>query len=206
MKRVAAVLLVCAGLAWAGFASGFVGPRPTWQEIYEKKSSMARGWKYIVLHHSATAAGSAAAFHRYHTKMGYGGLCYHFVIGNGNGAPDGHIEEGFRWKSQMAGTHVDVNSWYHNIFGIGICLVGNLDQSPPTPKQVAALKGLVQRLCSEYGIPRENVLGHNQVPFGEMSWDRRAVHVSFKGQRTAATKCPGRFLPDLFETQAKSGG
>ena len=122
---------------------------PSWHSIYSKSSGIAKGWKYIVIHHSGTDAGSADSFHRYHEKMGYGGLCYHFVIGNGNGTPDGKVETGFRWKEQVIGTHVDVNSWYHNIFGIGICLVGNFNKDRPTKKQMESLKKLVQKLMQE---------------------------------------------------------
>ena len=93
------------------YASG-----PSWDEIYAKDVNPAKGWKYIVIHHSASNSGNAQQFHKLHKDKGYGGLAYHFVIGNGNGAPDGNIHESFRWKEQIIGTHVDINSWYHNIF------------------------------------------------------------------------------------------
>ncbi|HHT9113865.1 MAG TPA: hypothetical protein ACFYD0_11140, partial [Candidatus Wunengus sp. YC65] len=53
-----------------------------------------RDWRYIVVHHSATSSGNAAEFDKYHRrKKGWeNGLGYHFVIGNGNGTPDGKIE------------------------------------------------------------------------------------------------------------------
>jgi len=136
------ILMIFGSLETVFGLSGRISP--SWPEIYYKKVDIARGWKYIIIHHSATASGSAKAFHKYHTDQGYGGLCYHFVIGNGNGLPDGRIEEGFRWKEQIAGTHVDENSWYHNIFGIGICLVGNFDKEKPTKKQIVALTGLIK--------------------------------------------------------------
>src|SRR5579864_1667285 len=50
-------------------------------------------FRSIVIHHSATHGGSAAAFERTH-RTRLGGLAYHFVIGNGSGAPDGAIEVG----------------------------------------------------------------------------------------------------------------
>jgi hypothetical protein len=65
-------------------------------------------WKTVVFHHSATTAGSAAAFDRYH-KQTLGdpdGIKYHFVIGNGNGSGDGVIEITDRWRKQMDAAHL----------------------------------------------------------------------------------------------------
>ena len=94
-----------------------------------------RPWKYVVLHHSATATGSYGAIDQEHRKrLGWEGCGYHFVIGNGTGSPDGQIEVAQRWSDQKHGIHCrngknpDVSE-----YGIGICLVGNLDDTPPTP-------------------------------------------------------------------------
>jgi N-acetyl-anhydromuramyl-L-alanine amidase AmpD len=147
---------------------------------YFKKSEAYRGWKYIVIHHSATSKGSVKSFHRYHTKQGYGGIAYHFVIGNGNGMKDGKIQQTFRWKQQIAGTHVSVNSWEHNVFGIGVCLVGNLEKTPPTDAQIRALKRLIVKLKHKYLIRDRNILGHKHVRYDDASG---------KQEQTA---CPGK--------------
>src|SRR4051812_3753672 len=54
----------------------------------------ANQWQYIVIHHSATPSGSAAAFDRMHRAKGWDELGYHFVIGNGTMSGDGQIEVG----------------------------------------------------------------------------------------------------------------
>ena len=149
---------------------------------YYKKTGSYHGWKYIVIHHSATDAGSVNAFHRFHSQQGYGGIAYHFVIGNGNGMPDGEIQETFRWQQKIAGTHVSVHSWEHNVFGIGICLVGNLEQAPPTKAQLASLKKLVSKLKVKYGIKDHNIFGHKHVRYDNGSG------------KTEKTACPGRKL------------
>lgn len=187
MTAIVITTLVCFQTAASAGKSNI-----SWSDLYYKKAAIAKGWKYIIIHHSATDSGSAASFHRYHTNQGYGGLCYHFVIGNGKGSPDGKIETGFRWEQQIAGTHVDVNSWYHNIFGIGICLVGNFDKTAPTQKQIIALNRLINTLCQKYNIPQENVIAHRQVPFSDMNWTNGKLHVSFKNKQTAQTNCPGK--------------
>lgn len=149
---------------------------------YYKKSEQYQGWKYIVLHHSATSAGSVNAFHEFHTKQGYGGIAYHFVIGNGNGMRDGEVQETFRWSKQMSGTHVSVNSWQHNVFGVGICLVGNLEKQKPTSAQLLALKKLIRRLQDEHNIRANNVFGHRHVPYDD------------EPKHTEKTACPGKKL------------
>lgn len=200
MKSIHIVLIFL--LATMITSSGSAISVPSWDSIYSKSSKIAKGWKYIVIHHSGTDTGSAESFHRYHEKMGYGGLCYHFVIGNGNGTPDGKIETGFRWKEQLIGTHVDVNSWYHNIFGIGICLVGNFNKNQPTKKQMESLNKLVKKLMQEQQIPAASVIPHNRVPFGEIDWDAESIHVLFQNDRYAATACPGKKFPmENFKAQ-----
>src|SRR4029077_329987 len=107
-----------------------------------------RPWKYVVLHHSANPTGSYGDIDKEHRKrLGWEGCGYHFVIGNGTGSPDGQIEVARRWSEQKHGVHSrngkhpDVNE-----YGIGICLVGDLDEAPPTPRQIAAAKALIAYL------------------------------------------------------------
>src|SRR5580765_6077779 len=66
-----------------------------------------RPWEFIVIHHSATRAGSAEVFDAAHRARGMiNGLAYHFVIDNGTeGTQDGFIETGTRWVKQMHGGH-----------------------------------------------------------------------------------------------------
>lgn len=133
-----------------------------------------RNWKYIVIHHSATGAGSAAEFDTFHReKRGWeNGLGYHFVIGNGSGSPDGEIEIGNRWIDQINGAHAGVEEYNH--YGIGICLVGNFNQSRPTAAQMSALSTLVEYLQNRCHISSENVIMHRHC---------------------RQTDCPGRNFP-----------
>lgn len=157
-----------------------------YDDWYFKKSASYKGWKYIVIHHSATNAGSVKAFHKFHTRQGYGGIAYHFVIGNGNGMKDGEVKETFRWKKKISGTHVSVNSWEHNVFGIGICLVGNLENKAATRAQLAALKRLISKLKTDYKIADKNIIGHKHVQYDDAS------------NKKEQTVCPGKRL-DLNE-------
>ncbi len=138
-----------------------------------------RDWRYIVIHHSATEAGSAAAFDRYHRTRGWGGLAYHFVIDNGRGAPDGLLEVGARWEKQKAGAHTGGQGGLYNAHGIGICLVGNFMTQRPTRVQLRSMDLLVTKLMTEHDIPASRVIGHRDA----------------KG---ASTLCPGRFLSEYI--------
>src|SRR5262245_45127729 len=129
-------------------------------------------FKSVVLHHSATHGGSAAAFERNH-RARLGGLAYHFIIGNGSGAADGTVEIGYRWRDQIPGPHTknqDVN-----LESIAICLVGDLEAGAPTKKQMVALLNLLEKVCREGQIPADRVRSHREVD--------------------VETLCPGRGLP-----------
>lgn len=146
----------------------------------------ARPWKYIVIHHSATRSGSAERFAENHRARGMvNGLAYHFVIDNGtDGMPDGFIEVGNRWTQQLHGGHCRRREW--NETGIGICLVGDFTQKPPTPRQLDSLALLVRGLQEQFGIPIERVVGHGHLE-GE------------------STECPGHLFPwDEFKTRLAS--
>ena len=138
----------------------------------------ARHWMMIVLHHSATIGGSVDsidAMHRRQKDAGgnpWLGIGYHFVVGNGRSMGDGEIRPTFRWQKQLPGAHAGKRE--ENEQGIGICLIGNFDVSPPTDKQIAATRSLVKTLAARYDIPRSRVLRHQDV---------------------GATLCPGRLFP-----------
>lgn len=126
-----------------------------------------RSWKYIVLHHSAAAAGSVASIDADHRQrldddgLPWRGIGYHFVIGNGDGMGDGEIAATFRWREQCDGAHAGVSTF--NQFGIGVCLIGDFDAGPPTPAQLQALERLIAALRQEYGIEETELLAHRDL-------------------------------------------
>jgi N-acetyl-anhydromuramyl-L-alanine amidase AmpD len=137
-----------------------------------------RPWKYIVLHHSATATGSYAQIDQEHRKVqGWAGCGYHFVIGNGTQSPDGQIEVAKRWADQKSGAHCRNGKTAEiNEDGIGICLVGDFDQAPPTARQVESARALVSYLRDRYRIPADHVGTHALLANGP-------------------TACPGKNFP-----------
>lgn len=118
-----------------------------------------RAWRVIVLHHSAGAVGGAARFDEWHKAKGWDGVGYDFVIGNGTDTGDGALETTFRWREQRDGAHA--KGW--NDLAIGICLVGNFEETDPTPKQRETLVRLLRWLMRRFSIPKERVVGHGAV-------------------------------------------
>jgi N-acetyl-anhydromuramyl-L-alanine amidase AmpD len=138
-------------------------------------SADKRRWDYIVIHHSGGSTGSAAAFDKYHREVRkWDELGYHFVIGNGSGSADGQIEVGSRWPKQKYGAHAKTPDNQYNEHGIGICLVGNFDNTRPTARQMQSLTRLVTYLSDTYRVPQRSIIGHKMT-----------------GKQT---ECPGRYL------------
>lgn len=133
-------------------------------------------WRYIVIHHSATKNGSAKSMDLYHRQRRHmeNGLAYHFVIGNGRGMRDGEIAIGNRWKRQIKGGHLA--SAALNEKSIGICLVGNFDNSPPTSAQMRNLYALLEYLEARARVPASAVKLHREI-------------------NTKPTRCPGKNFP-----------
>jgi hypothetical protein len=146
-------------------------------EILPPDMMAARPWKFIVVHHSATASGTLEAIEQHHRGLGFEEIGYHFMINNGvaAGTRDGGIRCTPRWVQQMAGAHARVPD--HPEFngqGIGVCLIGNFETTEPTPAQMAALETLVLALMQRYDVPLERVYGHGELK---------------------NTRCPGRLFP-----------
>ena len=136
-----------------------------------------RAWRWIVVHHTATDVGSVAAIHRAHRRRldasgnPWRGIGYHFLIGNGEGMPDGAVETTFRWRGQLSGAHAGRRA--ENELGVGVCLVGDFDAADPTPAQLVSARRLISFLRERYDLPAERVVPHGDI---------------------AATACPGRRL------------
>jgi N-acetyl-anhydromuramyl-L-alanine amidase AmpD len=145
--------------------------------LYPNKAD--RPWRYIVLHHSASASGNYDQIDGEHRKiLGFDGCGYHFVIGNGSGSGDGAIEVAQRWTNQKQGVHCR-NAREHAMdeYGIGICLVGDLDQQPPTARQVAAAQALIAHLSQRYHIAPSRIDSHSHLA-------------------GTPTVCPGKYFPN----------
>ncbi|MBL8879797.1 MAG: N-acetylmuramoyl-L-alanine amidase [Phycisphaerales bacterium] len=145
--------------------------RAAWIPPTGIKKSM---WRVIVVHHSDSEKSTPQSMNQWHLQRGWeNGLGYHFVIGNGVNTGDGQVYVGPRWKRQIQGAHCKTGagrffglprpSGFFNDRGIGICLVGDFENSRPTAKQLAALTELIAFLSKECNIPATAVYGHGEV-------------------------------------------
>jgi hypothetical protein len=109
-------------------------------------------WHYIYIHHSATMAGSAQTL----AAESATGLPDHFVIGNGDGCSDGEIQIGQRWTQQQApGLTPGADYIYPDC--ISICVIGDFNQTRPTPTQQRRLVQLVGALQDRLHVPGNRV-------------------------------------------------
>ncbi len=137
-------------------------------------------WRYIVIHHSAGNYGTIEFLQQVHRDRQSGdpvdAIPYHYVIGNGNGLGMGEIASDWRRDFNIWGTHLSENNMARNFLGIGICLVGNFEETDVPAKQLEALVTLTRSLMKTYAIPPGNVDFHGRIE-GE------------------STKCPGQRFP-----------
>lgn len=137
-------------------------------------------WKYIVIHHSAGAFGNIEFLQKVHRQRQSGdpidAIPYHYIIGNGNGLGMGDVASDWRERYNLWGAHVSGNNSDRNYRGIGICLIGNFEQTSVPPLQYDSLVTLTKKLMSDNHIPASHVSGHGLI-HGE------------------STKCPGKHFP-----------
>jgi len=152
------------------------GSIPRW---WLPPASTERNWTAIVIHHSGTRNGNAAIFDKWHREGNHWeGVGYDFVIGNGTNSGNGEVEVTYRWNRQVTGAHCGgtANNWA-NKEAIGICLVGNFNQTSPSPQQIQSLVKLIRFLQNRYNIPKNRIYGHNTTPGASI------------------TDCPGKNFP-----------
>lgn len=117
----------------------------------------------IIVHHTAvdtTLENLRASAQR----RGYSDIPYHFVI-----MPDGSVHA--TRPLERMGAHCKG----HNADSIGVALMGNLEKTPPTEAQLAALTRLIADLRRKYPVP---VVGHGAL---------------------RPTACPGRYLRPVLD-------
>lgn len=144
-------------------------------------------WNSIVIVHSGTPAGSAADIASEHRTLGYDGLGFHFVIGNGTRMGDGEIHVGYRWIDQRDGAELaGAAAGYSSSGVIEICLVGDGDRRPFTDEQLHRLAQVVSALSKKLDIPADQINLHKDL---------------------AGTTSPGQYFPQSeFEQLLASMG
>ncbi len=139
-------------------------------------------WNSIVIVHSGSSKGSAASIEAQHRAVGYDGLGFHFLVGNGTGMGQGEIHVGQRWLDQrdgadLAGTGTGVSSRGM----IEICIVGDGNRKAFSEEQLHRLAQLVSVLSEKFSISSDKIYLHKDI---------------------AGTTSPGQYFPRAaFEAQ-----
>jgi len=123
----------------------------------------------IVVHHTGVDT-SIEKLRASVQRRGYSDIPYHFVI-----TADGAVHA--TRPLERMGAHCKG----HNADSIGIALMGNLDKTPPTEAQIAALVRLLDDLRNKFPVP---VFGHGDL---------------------RPTACPGRYLRPVLSTIRYTG-
>lgn len=108
----------------------------------------------ITLHHAASAKNATPEdFNRWHrTEKGWPRIGYHYVVDRSGTVFKTNPVEAFSY-----------HNGYNNQRAIGVCLVGNNDQYPPTYAQVLSARRLIRNLKAKY--PQiKNLRGHKELP------------------------------------------
>ena len=106
--------------------------------------------KRMIFHHSAGETGDAYAFHRQHINQGWRGIGYNFVI-----LRDGTIQAGR--PHNCIGSHSGPTG---NPDSIGVCVMGNFMNHPPTDAQVESCVWLYRQMVGIYG--QLDINGHRE--------------------------------------------
>ncbi len=157
-------------------------PASQWKTIAPDKRNLDRMGKItcITVHHQGDATlqkynGNARLTLQsiQEVHMGdrhFGDIAYHFLID-----PQGRVWEGrpLDWQGAHAGNN-DANRG-----NIGVCLLGDMNETRPTAAQKASLQRLLYKLMAQYKVPASRVYTHREIKekFG-----------------LGTTDCPGRYL------------
>jgi hypothetical protein len=159
-------------------------PRSRWNPALAAKVGQMQSMgtpTRLTIHHSAhddvdsseTVTGTARlirSMQEFHIRdRDWADIAYHYIID-----PKGRVWEGRNVKFQ--GAHAGSDALNKN--NIGIVLMGDFEDHPPTPASVASLKLLIAHLRKTYGIAQSGIFGHQDLH---------------------STKCPGRYLEAIVK-------
>lgn len=140
-------------------------PKITREDVIKNNPEIFAGtdWKkftHIVMHHSLTKDQQVVdwdAITRYHTKTkGWRFNGYN----SGVEIVNGKLEVMIGRPLNIDGAH----TYGMNDKAIGICVIGAYDYAPPHKEKLKVLVVLVKKYMKVFNIPKENVIGHREVP------------------------------------------
>ncbi len=113
-------------------------------------------WDRIEICYSGTQAGNIAQLAGLAGLTNGSELNFHFVICNGQGASDGHIQASQKWRRQRP--CLPGGNWYGSGQTIRICTIGDGFKTAPTDCQVKRTAALAEALARKFNIPPQQIL------------------------------------------------
>jgi len=112
-------------------------------------------WQCIEVHYSGTKAGNLEQLASLSGLTNSDDLNCHFVVGNGLGDTDGHIQPTEKWQKQWSIT--PDQTWYGTRQTIRICLIADGVTTHPTDCQVKRTEALIESLSRKFNTPADSV-------------------------------------------------
>lgn len=115
------------------------------------------GWNSIEITYSHTVGGNIENIALAQGILTPTDADFHFLIGNGDGAPDGGIISSHRWNRQI--------SCADNSKTIKIVIVSDGMKVRPTDTQIKRLSKLISTLSRQYGISSKDIVCPKSLDF-----------------------------------------
>lgn len=132
--------------------------------------------EYLVVHHSASDKHVGREDIRtWHLERGWDDIGYHWLVNQ-----QGQLTEG------RAETIPGAHARGLNFRSLGICCIGHYEQECPSEEMIRALVEILTRLCFQYKLGAERIIGHSET-----------ANLAPEATRT---QCPGQALAELLPT------
>jgi hypothetical protein len=128
---------------------------PIEKAISSQAAQYPKRWNCIEIYYSTTKAGNIEQLASLSGLASPEDINCHFVICNGLGADDGHIQTTEKWQRQWS--IIPGQTWYGSSQTIRICVIANNKTAHPTNLQIKRVEALVEGLSRKFNIQPEYI-------------------------------------------------
>jgi hypothetical protein len=136
--------------------ASYTNLNPIEQVAMTAKPADISNWERIEICYSGTQAGNVEQMAGLAGLTNGGELDFHFVVCNGRGASDGHIQATERWRWQRP--CLPSENWYGSDQTIRICMIADGSKTAPTDCQVKRTAALAEALARKFNISPRQIL------------------------------------------------
>jgi hypothetical protein len=123
---------------------------PIKQAIDSRVAQTPGRWEYIEVYYSGTKAGNIEQLASLSGLAHSDNINCHFVVCNGLGAGDGHVQTTEKWQNQWS--VIPDNTWYGSSKTIRVCVVADGKSTRPTDSQIKRVESLVDALSQKFTV------------------------------------------------------